>query len=67
MAFKNSVPIKRCGDCQYLDTESYRGIGSAVCYEMRVDNAGKKVAIQTSVGKKACNKFCEGKRLSVAN
>ena len=67
MACKYSLPIKRCGDCRYIDRESYRGSGTSVCYELRADPQGNKVAVQTSEGKKACNKFCEGKKLRIAN
>lgn len=67
VACKNSQPIKRCSDCRYLNREAYRGSGTTVCYEMRTDHNGKKVAMQTSEGKKACNKFREDKRFRVAN
>ena len=67
MVCKNHQLIKRCSDCQYLNREAYRGSGTTVCYELRVDDRGKKVAIQTSEGKKACNKFREDKRFRVAN
>ena len=67
MVCKNSQMMKRCSDCRYLNREAYRGSGTTVCYELRVDHEGKKVAMQISEGKKACNKFREGKSFSIAN
>lgn len=67
MACKNHQLIKRCSECQHLNREAYRGSGTTVCYEIKVDDNGKKVAMQMAEGKKACNKFRESKRFSVAN
>lgn len=56
MACKNSRPPERCGDCQYIDRETYRGTGQEVCYQLEYRD-DRKVAIKVSENKKACNKF----------
>lgn len=56
MACKNSRPQEHCGDCFHIDREAYRGAGKEVCYELQCVG-DRKVAVQVSETKKACNKF----------
>lgn len=67
MACKNSIPARKCIDCQYLNHEAYRGLGLSVCYEEKKDDRGNKVAVTKKLDEKACNKFIKGKKLSIAN
>ena len=65
MACKSSIPQARCGDCRYIDRETYRGAGKEVCYELQYEG-DRKVAVQVSEIKKACNKFDNVKKVGRA-
>jgi len=65
MVCKNSHPPERCGDCQYIDRETYRGAGKEVCYELQYMGE-RKVGVQVSESKKACNKFRNAKKVGRA-
>jgi|GEM_PF-2006020 len=65
MACKNSHPQQRCGDCQHIDRDTYRGAGKEVCYKLKYE-FDRKVAVQVSESKKACNKFCNVKKVGRA-
>lgn len=56
MACKNSKPPERCGGCQNIDRETYRGTGQQVCYQLEY-RGDRKVAVKVAENKKACNKF----------
>ncbi|WP_378955413.1 hypothetical protein [Pelosinus sp. sgz500959] len=66
MACKNSIPIKRCGDCLHFNCEAYRGVGIKVCYELG-NNELQKTATTVSEGRKACDQFIRADRFKVAN
>jgi len=65
MVCKNSHPQQRCGDCQYIDRDAYRGTGKEVCYQLKYVG-DRKVAVQVSESQKACNKFSNVKRVGRA-
>jgi len=65
MACKNSHPPERCGDCEHIDRETYRGAGQEVCYELQYIG-DRKVAVQISERRKACNKFHNAKKVGRA-
>ncbi|GMB01050.1 hypothetical protein [Pelosinus sp. IPA-1] len=54
MACKSYRPHK-CGTCRYIS--NYPGTGKKVCYELQRDSNDKKVAVQVTENKKACNHF----------
>jgi len=65
MVCKSSIPQARCGDCRYIDRETYRGAGKEVCYKLEYEG-DRKVAVKVSESQKACNKFYNVKKVGRA-
>lgn len=65
MACKSSIPQARCGECRYIDRDTYRGAGKEVCYELQYED-NRKVAVEVSETKKACNKFSAANKIGRA-
>ncbi len=61
MACKTYQP-HRCGECCYIDRDTYRGAGKKVCYQLERVN-DRKVAVEVTENQKSCGSFHVAKKV----